>query len=110
MRFEYFLALMQHADVIVGNSSAGVREAPVLGTPSVTIGSRQRRRVSTPSVLEVEPERDAVVTALRRARALGRCAPVNGFGTAGARQRIVELLEGDAIWKLSRYKEFVDRV
>ncbi len=109
MRFEYFLALMQHADVIMGNSSAGVREAPVLGTPSVTIGSRQRRRVSTPSVLEVATERGAVVAALRRARALGRCTPVNGFGTAGARQRIVELLEGDAMWELSRYKEFIDR-
>ena len=109
MRFEHFLALMQHADVVVGNSSAGVREAPVLGTPSVTVGSRQRRRVSTPSVLEVEPDRGAVVAALGRARALGRGAPVNGFGTVGARQRIVELLEGDAMWALSRYKEFVDR-
>ena len=82
----------------------------MLGTPSVTIGSRQRRRVSIASVLEVEPERGAVIAALRRARALGRCAPVNGFGTAGARQRIVELLEGEAMWELSRYKAFVDRV
>jgi UDP-N-acetylglucosamine 2-epimerase (hydrolysing) len=109
MRFEFFLSLMRDAELVVGNSSAGVREAPVLGTPSVTIGTRQRRRASTPSVLPAPPEKPAVLAAMARARALGRCVPVNGFGTPGAQRRIVELLHGERLWTLSRYKEFVDR-
>ena len=44
MRFSYFSELMKNSSAIVGNSSAGVREAPFLGLPSLDIGSRQRAR------------------------------------------------------------------
>lgn len=109
MRFEYFVSLMKHATVMLGNSSAGVREAPVLGTPSVTVGTRQRNRALADSVLLVEADAGSIVESLRRARALGRCEAHNGFGHRGAHQRIVKLLEGEQIWKLPLYKEFVDR-
>jgi LacI family repressor for deo operon, udp, cdd, tsx, nupC, and nupG len=46
MRFEYFLTLLRHADCIMGNSSAGIREAPVYGVPSINIGTRQQGRAS----------------------------------------------------------------
>ncbi|NDA50442.1 MAG: hypothetical protein EBY60_08505, partial [Actinobacteria bacterium] len=44
MRFAYFSELMRHAQVMIGNSSAGVREAPFFGLPSMDIGSRQHQR------------------------------------------------------------------
>ena len=44
LRFEYFLTLLKNAQIIVGNSSAGIREAPVYGIPVINIGSRQNRR------------------------------------------------------------------
>ena len=37
---EEFLELLLHARAIVGNSSAGIREAAFFGTPAVNIGSR----------------------------------------------------------------------
>ncbi len=110
MRFEYYVTLMRHADVLLGNSSAGVREAPVLGTPSVNVGSRQRRRSTADSVAHVPPERDAILAAIERARLLGRHPSHTGFGEPGASHRIVALLEGDEIWATSLDKEFVDRV
>ncbi len=109
MRFEYFVTLMKNAAVVLGNSSAGVREAPVLGTPSVTVGTRQRNRAVAPSVLTVEPTADAVSAGIAEARAMGRCEPDTAFGEPGAHRRIVELLEGDEIWRPSLYKAFVDR-
>jgi len=39
-----FVKLMAHAKVMVGNSSAGIREACYFGTPVVDMGSRQRGR------------------------------------------------------------------
>lgn len=39
-----FLAALARAAVIVGNSSCGITEAPVLGTPTVNCGQRQRGR------------------------------------------------------------------
>jgi len=44
MRFSYFSELLRNAQIMVGNSSAGVREAPFLGVPSIDIGSRQKNR------------------------------------------------------------------
>ncbi|HEX5405913.1 MAG TPA: UDP-N-acetylglucosamine 2-epimerase [Pseudonocardiaceae bacterium] len=108
MRFECYVTLMRHADVMVGNSSSGVREAPVLGTPSVNVGTRQRRRSTAASVRHVPADRATVLTAIATARALGRHASDTGFGRPGAGKRIVELLEGNEIWRPSLYKEFVD--
>lgn len=50
MRHEMFLSLVKHAAVMVGNSSAGVREAPALGTWSIDIGRRQAGRAKSESV------------------------------------------------------------
>ena len=36
--------------MIVGNSSAGVREAPIYGIPSLNIGSRQKNRAKSKSI------------------------------------------------------------
>jgi len=54
MRFAHFSELMKNAAVMVGNSSAGVREAPFLGTPSLDVGSRQTNRASAPSLFAVQ--------------------------------------------------------
>jgi UDP-N-acetylglucosamine 2-epimerase (hydrolysing) len=109
MRFEYFVSLMEHAEVVLGNSSAGVREAPVLGTPSVDVGSRQRRRASAGSVLHAPPRRDQIMDAIERARAIGRGPGQLGFGQPGAGRRILALLEGEELWQIPLDKEFVDR-
>lgn len=42
--FDEFSILLKHAKFIVGNSSCGVREACIFGTPSVVLGNRQRGR------------------------------------------------------------------
>ena len=50
MRFNYFSELMKNTAIFVGNSSAGVREAPFLGIPSIDIGTRQTNRAIADSV------------------------------------------------------------
>jgi len=40
-----FVNLMAHAEVMVGNSSAGIREACYFGTPVVDVGTRQQGRI-----------------------------------------------------------------
>jgi UDP-N-acetylglucosamine 2-epimerase (hydrolysing) len=108
MRFEYFVTLMKHAELILGNSSSGAREAPVLGTPSVSVGSRQRSRTQSAAVRFVAPVLPEITAAVAAARA-SRVDPDNGFGMPGAQERILALLEGEQLWKPSLYKEFVDR-
>ncbi|MFN8875373.1 MAG: UDP-N-acetylglucosamine 2-epimerase [Brevundimonas sp.] len=55
------------ADALVGNSSAGVIEAPALGVPSVNAGDRQAGRLRLPGVIDCAPTAEAVAAALRQA-------------------------------------------
>jgi UDP-N-acetylglucosamine 2-epimerase (hydrolysing) len=110
MRFAAYLTLMRHADVVVGNSSSGVREAPVLGTRSVDVGSRQSNRTSAASVTGVPPEAGAVAAAIAASRRAGRAEPERLFGHAGAAERIAAALVSPQVWALPLQKRFVDRV
>jgi UDP-N-acetylglucosamine 2-epimerase (hydrolysing) len=109
MRFAAYLTLLRHAEVIVGNSSSGVREAPVLGTPAVDVGTRQNGRSPARSVQHVEATTEAIVAAVERARTGGRSAPEEHFGSVGAADRIVATLKDDAVWRLPLQKRFLDR-
>ncbi|MEZ8985210.1 UDP-N-acetylglucosamine 2-epimerase [Vibrio cyclitrophicus] len=40
MRDPCFLTLLKNAKIMIGNSSAGVREVPLYGKPTINLGSR----------------------------------------------------------------------
>ena len=46
-----YLSLMRYSSCVIGNSSSGVIEAPLLGALSVNIGSRQSGRVMSKTIL-----------------------------------------------------------
>jgi UDP-hydrolysing UDP-N-acetyl-D-glucosamine 2-epimerase len=50
LNHQEYIALMQHAAVVVGNSSAALIEAPWVGVPSINIGERQNGRPLSSSV------------------------------------------------------------
>ncbi|WP_211942357.1 UDP-N-acetylglucosamine 2-epimerase [Cylindrospermopsis raciborskii] len=51
-----YLSLMGEADVIIGNSSSGLTEAPALKKATVNVGDRQKGRLKAKSVIDT-PER-----------------------------------------------------
>lgn len=62
-----YLSAMKHADVIVGNSSSGMIEAPTLGKASVNIGDRQKGRIRTAGIIDCLCEHQAIIAAIRQA-------------------------------------------
>ena len=50
---EDYLDVMQHADLLVGNSSSFIREASYLGVPAVVVGGRQAGRECAENVRRV---------------------------------------------------------
>ncbi|MGZ5270029.1 MAG: UDP-N-acetylglucosamine 2-epimerase, partial [Ramlibacter sp.] len=62
-----FLAALQRADALVGNSSAGIIESAALGTPVVNIGNRQRARERNANPIDCAAARGAIADALARA-------------------------------------------
>lgn len=49
-----YLSILKYAKCVVGNSSVGIRETSYLGTPSVSIGSRQKNREVAENVIRCE--------------------------------------------------------
>ncbi|MFN4158271.1 MAG: UDP-N-acetylglucosamine 2-epimerase [Gemmobacter sp.] len=108
MRFAHFSELMKHAACMVGNSSAGVREAPFIGLPSLDVGTRQNGRSDAPSIRTCRAEdRAAILDFL--ATAWGRAWPRHtGFGEGRAADRFVAVLADPAFWARGLQKEFRD--
>ena len=82
---EDFIRLMAHCACMVGNSSAALREGSFLGTPAVTIGTRQQGRERGPNLVEVDHDRDEIADAVRDQIAHGQYerSMLFGDGTAG---------------------------
>ena len=89
---ERYWSLLHHADVVVGNSSSALIEAPVVGVPVVDIGERQAGRLRAASCLHSAPERNAVAAAVREALARPRAPEVSPYGDGHAVPRILERL------------------
>lgn len=89
-----FLRLLIESDLIVGNSSSGIIEAPPAGTPSVNVGSRQQGRQRGGScVVDADESLESIgasINATLGKRPITGKQGVYGDGTAGC--RIAELL------------------
>lgn len=52
-----YLQLLSVSDLVIGNSSSGLHEAPSMNVPTLDIGDRQKGRARGDSVINVEPKR-----------------------------------------------------
>jgi UDP-N-acetylglucosamine 2-epimerase len=87
-----FLKLLTQASVLIGNSSAGIREASYLGVPVVNIGTRQQGRERGPNVIDVPHEANAIARAIQQQIAHGRYPRCELYGRGDAGMRIAEVL------------------
>ncbi len=91
---DQYLGMLCGAKVLIGNSSSGMIEAPVAGTPSVNVGDRQNGRLRAgPSVIDAAESlsdiRRGLAEALRRRPKTLTNTP---YGDGHAGQRIAEVL------------------
>jgi UDP-hydrolysing UDP-N-acetyl-D-glucosamine 2-epimerase len=91
-----YLSAMKGCAAVVGNSSSGLLEAPVMGVPTVNIGDRQKGRLRTASIFDCESESQQIAQALRCA--LQWSAPLAGAATRhpcdqpGTARRVFDIL------------------
>jgi len=87
-----YLSLMALADMVIGNSSSGLYEAPSFKKPTVNIGDRQRGRLAAISVIHCEPSAASIKAALSRGWTLDCSAVVNPYGDGHSTSRIMQAL------------------
>jgi len=106
MRFNYFSELMKHAAVLVGNSSAGVREAPFLGLPSLDVGTRQNQRASAPSIVASAAQDADRIDLFLQTQWGQRHAPDGSFGAGNTVEQFVAVVQTAAYWSRPIQKQF----
>lgn len=107
IRFEYFLTLLRHSEFIIGNSSAGIREAPYYGIPSIDIGSRQQNRAKLPGVTKSECSVNNIVEAIEEIETVdSKKMQIFGFGDSAT--LFLKSLESKTLWNINHQKQFKD--
>ena len=108
LRFKYFLTLLKNAECIVGNSSAGIREAEVYGIPTINIGSRQANRSKNDQIINIEPIKNNILKAIFEIKNK-KVNLRSGFSQKiNSAEKFYELLCDENIWKISCQKQFID--
>ncbi len=95
-----YLSLMKNCDLMIGNSSSGLIEAPSCKTPYVLVGTRQTGRERAKSVIQAGYSKREILAAAKRAmfnkvfrKVVERCTnPYDPFGDGKAGKRIANIL------------------
>ena len=87
---------MKVANVVIGNSSSGIIEAPSIGTPTINIGDRQKGRLKAPSVISCDCEYDSIHSAVKLSLSKNHQKiskrKESPYGNPGAAKKIINIL------------------
>lgn len=109
LRFEYFLRLLKESDFIIGNSSAGVREAPYYNIPTIDVGSRQDNRSQAATIKRVPHKHDEILNAIINSNQnKEHLIDISEFGSGNSDELFLDLVNSKEIWEVNCQKQFQD--
>jgi len=93
-----YLSLLKHADIMVGNSSSGIIEAPSFRLPVVNIGDRQAGRIRSENIIDVPAcKKQDIVKAISKAMSDDFRSSLKGlknpYGEGKASEKIMQVLK-----------------
>jgi UDP-N-acetylglucosamine 2-epimerase (hydrolysing) len=107
VRFEAFLVMLKNAQFIIGNSSAGIREAPYYGIPTINVGTRQQGRTRNDAIIHTAYNKKEILKGVEKALST-QVAPTTLFGTGNSNVLFLEKLLSAGFWKTPKQKMFAD--
>ena len=109
MRLTYFLTLLKNTNCIIGNSSAGIREAPFYGVPAINIGTRQNNRFRYRSVINIRFNKNLILKTMKSLKNKKKLKKINHFGRGKSSLEFSKIISKSSFWKTKIQKGFVDR-
>lgn len=106
-----YISLLSFVDAIIGNSSSGIIEAPFLKIPTLNIGNRQKGRLTSKSIITVNPKKNDILKGIKKIYTyqfksnLKKLKNLYGNGTSS--KKILKILESPKI-NLDIQKDFID--
>ena len=103
-----YLSAVKYCRFVLGNSSSGIIEAPVLGAPTVNIGDRQKGRLMAETIINCEPDCKDIVSAIHKADAMAHTSTLM-YGDGNTSEKIVNTIK-DVLMndKVNLKKRFYD--
>ena len=106
-----FLSLMYHCELLIGNSSSGIIEAPSFKKPVINIGIRQKGRVRAKNIIDVELNREQIRLAIVKATSDGFKKQLthvrNPYEKENVSKTIVKIIKSVSLDRIL-YKNFID--
>lgn len=109
LRFEYFLTFLKNSQFIIGNSSAGIREAPYYGIPIINIGTRQHNRAINADIVNIDYQMNSISNALKIIDDHEVHPSWNDFGKGNSAELFLNVLKSPTIWTVNHQKQFNDK-
>jgi len=107
IRFESFLTLIKNAQLLIGNSSAGIREAPYYGVPTINVGSRQNKRSNNLDIIHTGYDEAEIITGINEALNK-KLSAKHLFGSGNSDILFSDILKSNDFWETPRQKVFAD--
>lgn len=102
-----YLSALKLVDAVVGNSSSGIIEAPILKTPTINIGDRQKGRIMGETIINCGSEKKEIQEAIRKALNFDRTVDLkNPYGEGDSSAKILHILKKQDTIRLK--KKFFD--
>ena len=103
-----YISMLYIVDVLVGNSSSGIIEAPSFNIPTINIGNRQKGRMRASSVIDVPWEFEKI-SGLVKIKINSKPEKVtNPYGDGKTVEKIMDFLSISDISQNLLFKKFMD--
>ena len=106
-----YYSILKLMDIIIGNSSSGIIEAPSFGVPTVNIGNRQKGRERADSIIDCSTNKNEIYKAISSALSIKINSNAkkfkNPYYKKNTSKKIISVLENLNLYKLEK-KDFYD--
>lgn len=93
-----FLTLLKYSSILIGNSSAGILEAPTFKTPVLNIGNRQRGRIQASNIINSDFDKKNIIQSIdyilnnkNFKKIIKKCK--NPYGSGASSEKIIKILK-----------------
>jgi GDP/UDP-N,N'-diacetylbacillosamine 2-epimerase (hydrolysing) len=107
-----YLTVLNHVDLVMGNSSSGIIEVPMFKIPTINIGDRQKGRLKPDSVIDCECKSEDILEAINKAYDPNFLSKIrkqkNIFGEGNTSEMILKILKKELNKRINLKKSFYD--
>lgn len=108
---EKYYSMLKIVNLVIGNSSSGILEAPYFKIPTVNIGDRQNGRLKAKSVIDCKPTKKSIINSIDTAltEKFSKICKLNEnyYGSGGASKKSFKIIK-KFINKINIKKNFYD--